>query len=50
MYLRNSFFFNAQKTFGGGGINVQDSDIVASEFELQLRHYVHIWTNILGKA
>ena len=30
--------------------NVLDCDIVVSEFEFQLRYYVHFWTNILEKG
>ena len=26
-------------------INVLESDIVVSEFKLQLRYYIHFWTN-----
>ena len=31
-------------------INVLDSDIVVSEFELQSRYYVHFRTNTHGKG
>ena len=30
-------------------VKVLHSSPVVSEFELQLRHYVHFWTDILGK-
>ena len=30
--------------------NVQDYSIVVNEFEFQLRYYVHIRTNTLGKS
>ena len=30
--------------------NLLDSDIVASESELQTRYYVHFWTNAFGKG
>ena len=30
--------------------NVLDSDIIASEFDLQLRSYNHFWSNTLGKS
>ena len=30
-------------------VKAQDCGIVASEFELQLRYYVHFRTNTLGK-
>ena len=29
--------------------NVQDCDIIVSEFKFQLRCYVHLWTNTLRK-
>ena len=38
------FFFS----FFGGVANLQDSNIVASEFELQLWYHVHFQTNNLG--
>ena len=30
-------------------VNVLDCDLEVGEFELQLRFYVHFWTNTLGK-
>ena len=30
--------------------NVEECDIVVSEFELQANYYVHFWTNILWKG
>ena len=30
--------------------NVQDSDIVVNEFELQPRYYAHFWSNTLEKG
>ena len=38
---------------GGHGdevVNVLNSDIMVSEFELQSHYYVHFWSNILGKG
>ena len=34
----------------GVPVNVQDSEVVVSKSELQLRYYVKIRTNILGKV
>ena len=31
-------------------VKAMDCGIVVSEFELQLRYYVHFWVNILGKG
>ena len=31
-------------------VTIPDSDIVVSEFELQLHNYVHFRTNIFGKG
>ena len=47
-------FYNYTETMRGGPrsivVNVLDCDIVINEFELQSRHYVHFWTNTLGKC
>ena len=31
-------------------VNMLDSDIIVSEFKLQLCFYIHFWTNTLGKG
>ena len=45
---RNTEYFKSNMHMGGGLFvylaNLLDCDIVVSEFELQLRYYVHFWT------
>ena len=36
--------------FRGVVANVLDRDTVVSEIELQLRYYIHFWTNTQGKG
>ena len=37
-------------SLGSPEANIMDSDIVVSEFELQLRYCIHFWTNALLKG
>ena len=50
LYPKRFYYFESGEVPEDIVVNMQNCDIVVSKFELQLRYYVHFWTNIFEKG